>query len=77
MKILVEYVDGPFSHLENIWTFRDEDEASPRASNSSSTTNSAAALLGALMGSMFDVAFHKFADAFETRADKVYGRAPA
>ena len=22
MKILVEYVDGPFSHLENRWTFR-------------------------------------------------------
>ena len=25
------------------------------------------------MGSMFDVAFRKFADAFEQRADKVYG----
>ncbi len=31
--------------------------------------------LGALMGSMFDAAFRKFAGAFERRADVVYGRA--
>src|SRR5689334_5715455 len=24
LKILVEYIDGPFSHLENRWTFRDD-----------------------------------------------------
>ena len=27
------------------------------------------------MGSMFDAAFRRFADAFERRADKVYGTA--
>jgi coenzyme Q-binding protein COQ10 len=27
-----------------------------------------------LMGSVFDRAFRKFADAFEARADEVYGR---
>ena len=31
-------------------------------------------MLGVLMGSMFDVAFRRFASAFEQRADKVYGR---
>jgi coenzyme Q-binding protein COQ10 len=31
-------------------------------------------MLGMLMGSMFDVAFRRFASAFEARADKVYGR---
>ena len=31
--------------------------------------------LGALMGSMFDAAFRKFAGAFERRADVVYRRA--
>jgi coenzyme Q-binding protein COQ10 len=31
-------------------------------------------MLGVLMGSMFDVAFRRFASAFEARADKVYGR---
>ncbi len=24
LRVVVEYIDGPFSHLENIWTFRDE-----------------------------------------------------
>ncbi|MFN3498440.1 MAG: type II toxin-antitoxin system RatA family toxin, partial [Pannonibacter indicus] len=28
----------------------------------------------ALMGAMFDMAFRKFASAFEARADEVYGR---
>jgi len=28
-----------------------------------------------LMGTMFDVAFHRFAAAFEKRADVVYGKA--
>ncbi len=29
LRVVVEYIDGPFRHLENIWTFRDEPE--PRA----------------------------------------------
>jgi coenzyme Q-binding protein COQ10 len=29
------------------------------------------------MGSMFDIAFRKFASAFEARADAVYGKAAA
>jgi coenzyme Q-binding protein COQ10 len=31
-------------------------------------------MLGLLMGAMFDKAFRKFAEAFERRADVVYGR---
>ena len=34
-------------------------------------------MLGLLMGAMFDVAFRRFAAAFEERADKVYGRKTA
>ena len=30
-------------------------------------------ILGALMGAMFDRAFRMFSDAFEKRADKIYG----
>ena len=26
LKVRVEYIDGPFSRLENIWTFKDEPE---------------------------------------------------
>jgi len=30
-------------------------------------------MLGMLLGSMFDLAFRRFAAAFEQRADKIYG----
>jgi coenzyme Q-binding protein COQ10 len=33
-------------------------------------------MLGALMGSMFDAAFRRFAAAFEAQADAVYGAPP-
>ena len=70
--ILVEYLDGPFRHLENRWTFRPLGEKSCEvgffiAYEFKSRT------LGALMGAVFDRAFHRFAGAFEARADQVYG----
>ena len=72
-EILVEYVDGPFRHLRNRWRFRDIAERRSEVEffidyEFRSRT------LGALMGAVFDDAFRKFADAFEARADKVYGR---
>ena len=42
LKVRVEYIDGPFSQLENIWTFKDEPKARARGSASSSTTSSRA-----------------------------------
>ena len=72
LQILVEYLEGPFSHLENRWTFRPTGPQTPAMWNSSSPTNSAAACWAMLMGSMFDVAFRRFAGAFERRADQVY-----
>jgi len=73
MKILVEYVDGPFSHLRNVWTFRQEDEGGASRVEFFIDYEFRSRVLGALMGSMFDIAFHKFAEAFARRADKVYG----
>jgi coenzyme Q-binding protein COQ10 len=73
LKVRVEYIDGPFSHLENIWTFRDEPEGSRVGFFIDYEFRSRT--LSALMGSMFDVAFRKFARAFEERANEVYGRA--
>ena len=73
LKVLVEYVDGPFSHLENTWNFVDEGEGASRIEFFISY-EFRSRLLGALMGSMFDAAFRKFAQAFEARADVVYGR---
>jgi coenzyme Q-binding protein COQ10 len=72
-KVLVEYVDGPFSHLENTWNFVDEEAGASRI-EFFIAYEFRSRLLGALMGSMFDAAFRKFAQAFETRADVVYGR---
>lgn len=70
--ILVEYLDGPFKHLENKWTFEETGEGSCEigffiAYEFRSRT------LGSLMGTMFDKAFRKFSSAFEARADQVYG----
>jgi coenzyme Q-binding protein COQ10 len=75
ISILVEYVDGPFRHLENRWTFRDL-EGADRACEVEFFIDYefASRTLGLLMGSMFDTAFRKFAEAFEKRADFIYGR---
>ncbi|WP_422038509.1 type II toxin-antitoxin system RatA family toxin [Roseibium sp.] len=70
--ILVEYLDGPFKHLENKWTF---EEAGEGACNVGFfiTYEFKSRTLGSLMGVMFDKAFRKFSSAFEARADDVYG----
>jgi coenzyme Q-binding protein COQ10 len=74
LKVKVEYVDGPFSHLENVWTFRNEPEGLGSRVGFFIDYEFKSRTLGALMGSMFDVAFRKFSRAFEERADAVYGR---
>jgi coenzyme Q-binding protein COQ10 len=71
LKILVEYVDGPFSHLENRWAFRADEQASHVDFFIQYEFRSRT--LGLLMGAMFDAAFRKFAEAFEQRADQIYG----
>ena len=76
LKILVEYLNGPFSRLQNRWTFKPLSETSCEVEffidyEFRSRT------LALLMGAMFDTAFRKFAVAFEQRADKVYGRKTA
>ena len=72
MKILVEYVDGPFRHLENRWTFRPD----PLGCEVEFYINYEfrSRTLGLLMGAMFERAFRKFSEAFEQRADLVYGK---
>jgi coenzyme Q-binding protein COQ10 len=77
LKILVEYLRGPFSSMENRWTFE------PRGDTACDVTFFIAyefrnRMLALLMGAMFDAAFHRFAGAFEKRADAIYSRpAPA
>jgi coenzyme Q-binding protein COQ10 len=76
LKVLVEYVEGPFSYLENTWNFHDEAQPPDSKIEFFISYEFRSRVLAALMGSMFDVAFRKFAQAFEARADAVYGRQP-
>jgi coenzyme Q-binding protein COQ10 len=76
LQILVEYLQGPFSHMQNRWTFRPGGDQACEVEffidyEFRSRT------LGMLMGGMFDLAFRRFAAAFEARADQVYGRKTA
>ena len=73
LAILVEYLDGPFSHLENRWGFKDDGAGGCIVEFFIDYTFRSRAL-GLLMGAMFEAAFRRFADAFEKRADAVYGR---
>jgi coenzyme Q-binding protein COQ10 len=73
LKIMVEYLQGPFSNLENRWSFE------PKSDNACDVGFYIAyefksRMLGMLMGAMFDAAFQRFAAAFEKRADAVYGK---
>ncbi len=70
--ILVEYVEGPFRHLENRWTFEPDGEGCRVGFAIDYEFRSRT--LGLLMGAMFDKAFRRFAEAFEERADRIYGR---
>lgn len=71
-RILVEYLDGPFRHLENVWTFKPIGESACEV-GFDITYEFKSRTLSALMSAMFDRAFRKFSDAFEARADVVYG----
>jgi coenzyme Q-binding protein COQ10 len=76
LQIVVEYLQGPFNHMQNRWTF------TPVAENVCDVEffidyEFRSRALSLLMGAMFDAAFRRFAVAFEHRADKIYGRKTA
>lgn len=73
LKILVEYLQGPFSKLENRWTFEAKSENACDV-GFFIAYEFKSRMLAVLMGAMFDAAFHRFAAAFEKRADAIYGR---
>ncbi|MCB5202119.1 type II toxin-antitoxin system RatA family toxin [Neorhizobium sp. T786] len=73
LAIDVKYIEGPFKYLDNRWRF--ESVADGSKVHFFIDYEFKSMILGALMGSMFDRAFRMFAEAFETRADKVYAAA--
>ncbi len=72
--ILVEYIDGPFRYLKNSWAFRDTADGQGAHVDFHIEYEFKNRMLSLLMGSMFDQAFRRFADAFQRRADLIYGR---
>lgn len=69
----VKYVDGPFRYLDNRWTFKPVGDGSECDVEFFIDYEFKSRTLGLLMGSMFDLAFRKFSEAFEKRADHIYG----
>jgi coenzyme Q-binding protein COQ10 len=70
--IEVKYIDGPFKYLNNTWRFIDLDGGRSEV-HFFIDYEFKSRILGAMMGAMFDRAFRMFTDAFEKRADKIYG----
>jgi coenzyme Q-binding protein COQ10 len=68
----VKYIDGPFKYLSNVWEF--EEDGAGCLVRFFIDYEFKSRLLSAVMGTMFDRAFRMFAEAFEKRADAIYGR---
>ncbi|WP_208432820.1 type II toxin-antitoxin system RatA family toxin [Bartonella taylorii] len=71
--IEVKYIDGPFRYLENRWIFHDIENTNACNVEFFIDYEFKSKMLGLVMGSMFDIAFRKFTDAFEMRAHRIYG----
>ena len=67
----VKYIDGPFKYLTNLWGFEPASDGCFVRFFIDYEFKSR--LLGAVMGTMFDRAFRMFSEAFEKRADVIYG----
>jgi coenzyme Q-binding protein COQ10 len=75
VRIMVEYVDGPFSFLENRWDFELDGEGCKV--HFAIAYEFRSRLLALVAGAAFERIFRMFSEAFETRADIVYGRPQA
>jgi coenzyme Q-binding protein COQ10 len=87
LSILVNYLDGPFSRMENRWQFHPVPSVEGSGGEGGDSVGESCDVeffisyefrsrtLGLLMGTIFDTAFRRFASAFEHRADAVFGRA--
>jgi coenzyme Q-binding protein COQ10 len=73
LQILVEYLNGPFSRMENRWEFHPVGDHLCEVEFFISYEFKSR-VFAMLMGAMFDTAFRRFSMAFERRADHVYGR---
>ncbi|WP_274628815.1 type II toxin-antitoxin system RatA family toxin [Arvimicrobium flavum] len=72
LAIDVKYLDGPFKYLSNVWRFDPQGDQGCEI-HFFIDYEFKSRILGAVMGAMFDRAFRMFTDAFEKRADAIYG----
>jgi coenzyme Q-binding protein COQ10 len=71
LQVTVEYLEGPFRRLDNRWNFHPLGERACEIDFFISY-EFRSRMLGMVMGTVFDAAFRRFAEAFERRADEVY-----
>jgi coenzyme Q-binding protein COQ10 len=72
LEIRADYLDGPFRSMENDWTFKPISAAECEV-NFCIQYEFRSRTLAALTSALFDRVFRAFADAFEKRADTLYG----
>ncbi|ODA68445.1 Ribosome association toxin RatA [Methyloligella halotolerans] len=70
--ILVEYLDGPFSFLENRWRFMPLTDTSCDI-HFFIRYSFRSRMLERMMGGLFAKAVRKYSEAFEERANQIYG----
>lgn len=71
-RIKVHYVDGPMRDLDNVWQFRALEEGGCEV-EFLVTFTFRNAVFERLAGQYFDRAFRKMVNAFEARAEQLYG----
>ncbi len=73
--IIIEYLDGPFKHLENRWHFEEDGDACLVDFFIDFEFRSRP--LQMLIGSLFEHAMDRLMTAFEARAAEIYGKKDA
>lgn len=73
-QIRVNAIDGPLRHLRVVWKFNPDGEEWTEIAFAV-TYEFSSPILGAVASRVFDSMFRDIVDAFERRADQVFGRA--
>ncbi|MGL5447288.1 MAG: type II toxin-antitoxin system RatA family toxin [Rhabdaerophilum sp.] len=73
-RILVSYIDGPFRHLENRWTFMPSETGNGCKVLFYIDYEFKSRTFQILAGAVFEKVFRKMAEAFEARADALARR---
>ena len=71
-NVTVSYIDGPMRHLSNEWHFLPADDGGCRV-DFMVDFSFRSRLFEALAGQMFDKALRRMIEAFESRANALYG----